>query len=282
MTNVSQAELWNKAVGSAWVRHADAYDRTLEPFGQAVLNALEIQSNARIVDVGCGAGATTLQLAERAAHGSVVGADVSEPMLAEARRRAIDSGTTNATFQLCDVETDPLQPRCYDVAFSRFGVMFFADPEAGFANIAQSLLPGGQLGFVCFQGPPANPFIVVPVIAAVGRLGLAPPDPEAPSPFSLADPTKIEALLSQAGFSGISIEAGPGEVDLGPADENPLPVAARLLEQNPMVAPALAAADPDRRAAAINAAAQAIAGHCSAGRLRLGAGTWIVRAVNLN
>lgn len=278
MPDNAQIKVWNELVGATWATHADHFDATLEPFGEAVLASLGVRPHERVVDIGCGAGATTLRLAAVAAPATVMGVDVSQPMLATAGRRAAAAGIANVEFTEADVGAHPLGSDVFDVAFSRFGVMFFADPVRAFANIRESLAPGGRLGFVCFQMPWDNPFILVPTMAAAPHLEMGPPPPlTEPGPFSLADPQHTESILSAAGFGSIRIEPGPASAVLGAADDLAA-LGRRVLEQNPAAAAALAAADPDARAAAIDASTAALAPHAADGVVRMGAATWIVTA----
>ena len=273
-----QVTLWNAVVGDAWVEHSDHFDHTLQPFGDAVFERLELRTGDRVLDIGCGTGATSLRAGELVAPGRVVGIDVSAPMLAAARRRIAASAVTNVEFLERDVQESSLDAGEFDVALSRFGVMFFPDPVRAFAHINESLIQGGRLGFVCFQAPMRNPFIVVPVMVASSLLGLGgPPDPTAPGPFSFADPDAVTRMLHDAVFVDVSIEPGPTEADLG--DPRDLPVlAARLIEQNPGVASAFAAATDEVRAITIDAVADALRPHVADGRLVMGAATWVVSA----
>jgi SAM-dependent methyltransferase len=270
-----QFEVWNDTVGGAWSANADHYDAMLEPFGDAAIRALAVGPHERVLDVGCGTGATTVRLAGAAA--SVVGVDLSAPMLAIARQRAAAASATNVEFVQSDLEAAP-PDATFDIAFSRFGVMFFGDPVRAFTHVRAVLVDGGRLGFVCFQAPLANPFIVVPVMAAAAHLPVgAPPGPGEPSPFSFADPDRVTSVLAAAGFSSISIEPGPASVTLGPADEIDQ-VARRVLEQNPTVAAGLAMVTPDVQAAAVAATASALSEHIADGNITLAAGTWVVTA----
>ena len=279
MTSVPQFEIWNESVGEAWVAHAEHFDATLAPFGDAVIDRLDLRPGDRVVDVGCGTGATTVRLASLVAPGIVTGVDMSRSMLAAATGRAVAGGVTNARFAEVDVEASAIGTGVYDVAFSRFGVMFFSVPEIAFGHVRASLCDGGRLGFVCFQSPSNNPFIVVPIMAAGAHLELpAPPGPTEPGPFSLADPDRIRSILTPAGFTDIVIEAGPTEATLGAGDDLSA-LARRLLEQNPGVGPALAAASPAARHAAIEASAAALEPHHEDGRITMGASSWIVTAV---
>ena len=185
MSENPQVTVWNEDVGSAWVTYADHFDATLEHFGEAALAALNVHSGERVVDIGCGAGATTLRLAAAAAPAAVLGVDLSKPMLGLARQRATAAGLTNVTFAEHDVEAEPFGSGVVDAAYSRFGVMFFEQPVRAFTHVHESLVPSGRLGFVCFQSPFDNPFILVPTMAAAPILKMSPPtSPTAPSPFA--------------------------------------------------------------------------------------------------
>jgi len=202
-------------------------------------------------------------------------------MLAIARQRAAAASAADVEFVQSDIEAGPLDgtfDRPFDVAFSRFGVMFFGDPVRAFTHLRTALVDGGRLGFVCFQAPPANPFIIVPVMAAAAHLPIgAPPGPGEPSPFSLADPDRITSILTSAGFASVSIEPGPASVTLGRADDIEH-VARRVLDQNPTVAAGLAMVTPDVQAAAVASTVTALSDHLADGNITLAAGSWVVTA----
>lgn len=277
MANDEQSAVWNDVVGDAWVKHVEAFDATLAPFGSALVGCLGLAEGDRVLDVGCGVGSTVLDLAARVAPGEVVGVDISSRMLDEARRRVAAAGLTNVRLIDADVQSADLGNGVFDVAFSRFGVMFFSDPQAAFSNIASSLTAGGRLGFVCFGSPANNPFLTVPILAASGLLGVSPPGPGEPSPFSLADAERIFALLTAAGFADVRIEPGPATAELHGASTIDV-LAERLLEQNPTTGVRMAVVDASTRLAAIHAAAQALEEHRNGDVVRLGAATWLVTA----
>lgn len=278
MAENPQIAAWNGESGRAWVEHVDQFDSMLAPFGLAVIDRLELGTGDRVLDIGCGVGATALAMAASVAPALVVGVDISEPMLAAARTRAAAVGCSNVEFRLHDVQDEPLEATSFDVAFSRFGVMFFPDPERAFGHVRRALVDRGRLGFVCFQGPFDNPMILGPVMAAAAHVEmLPPPGPTEPSPFSLADPERVRSLLQAAGFGDIVIEPGPTSADLGPADDLQS-TARRALEQNPGIAPGLAAALPATRQAAIDAAADVMSRHVVDGRIVMAASTWVVTA----
>lgn len=206
--NLEQVEYWNGVVGERWARNQVSLDRALAPFGRAAIDRLAPAPGERLLDVGCGAGGTLLELAERlGGQGEVLGADISRPLLEHARRRLAAARLTNVHVQEVDAAQVSFE-RPFDAIFSRFGVMFFDDPLAAFTNLRRALLPGGRLGFVCWQRLEENPWSAVP-LAAVRPLIADPPAPAAvgaPGPFAFAEPERCRAVLSGAGFSQVRIE----------------------------------------------------------------------------
>jgi SAM-dependent methyltransferase len=208
MTNAEQREYWNSAESRHWVEHQDIYDRLLERFGARVIEAASPAPGDRVLDIGCGCGATTLAAARATAPATALGVDLSEPMLAIARDRAQRDGLDNVQFQAADAQSHPFDAHAADVAMSRFGVMFFDDPVAAFANIRGALRPDGRLVFACWKDLLENEWLSVPGAAILQHLPLpeaAPPG--APGPFAFADAEHVRRILTAAGFSDISIEA---------------------------------------------------------------------------
>jgi len=278
MVDNPQSDAWNGESGRAWVEHVDHFDHMLAPFGGAVLDWLGLRPGDRVIDIGCGVGTTTLVIAALVAPASAVGVDISATMLGAARARASATGCLNVEFRHHDVQDEPLEAASFDVAFSRFGVMFFPEPERAFANVCRSLVSGGRFGFVCFQRPSDNPMILQPVMAAAAHVHMPPPPgPTEPSPFSLADPDRVRSLLQDAGFADVVIEPGPSSADLGSADDLE-GVARRAIEQNPGIAPGFASASRDDREAAVAAAMEVMSRHIVDGRVVMGAATWVVSA----
>jgi SAM-dependent methyltransferase len=166
----------------------------------------------RVLDVGCGTGTTTIMFAERAA--SARGIDISVPMLGLARRRA-----PQLDFVLADATTHAFEP-AHDLVASRFGVMFFDDPIAAFANLRTALAPGGRLAFVCWRAFGDNPWAATPLAAAEGLIAPAVQDFAAPGPFSLGKRDRIESVLTAAGFHDIAIGARQSTMYLGETVED--------------------------------------------------------------
>lgn len=206
--NAEQAEFWNSAPGQRWVAHQEALDQRLAPLTEALMERAGVRPGEAVIDVGCGAGTTTLQLAAAVgAHGSVLGIDISEPLLAAARRRCLAGGLTNIRLVRADAQTHRFERACHDRVVSRFGVMFFDDPVGAFANLARALRPGGRLAFASWGPLEANPWFVLPLQVAVPRLG--PPEPQpprAPGPLALSEPDYINEILTGAGLVEVQID----------------------------------------------------------------------------
>ncbi|MFF1924250.1 class I SAM-dependent methyltransferase [Streptomyces sp. NPDC058221] len=204
IVNTEQAQAWNGYEGAHWARNQDRWDAVNGGFDQPLLDAAAIGERDRVLDVGCGAGQTARLAARRAAGGRVLGVDLSAPMLERARETAAKEGVGNVMFERADAQVHPFEPGGFDVATSRFGVMFFGDPVAAFANIGRALRPGGRLAFICAADAGDNEWIQA--IAALrknlplGGFGEA----GGPGMFSLADPGRIRAVLSSAGFTDVS------------------------------------------------------------------------------
>ena len=207
--NAAQIDYWNATAGQTWARHQAQLDRQIEPLGLEALRALAARPGERVLDVGCGCGQTTLELAERVgAAGAVTGVDISSPMLAIAQARSVPDGAANPRYLECDAQTADLGQGQYDAVFSRFGVMFFSDPVAAFANLRKALTSAGRLAFVCWRPFSENLWIRAPMEAAQPFLPPSPPmDPTAPGPFAFADPDRVRSILSEAGFSDVTLRA---------------------------------------------------------------------------
>ncbi len=190
----------------------------LAPLGEAAVARLHPDPGEHVLDIGCGTGTTSLELARLVGeNGHVTGVDVSAPMLDEARLRAADAGLANTSFVVADAGAHQFEPRHYDGAFSRMGIMFFAEPVAGFTNLRRALRPGGRLSFVCWRSPSENSWVTEPGQAVAEVLGPpAPMDPDAPGPFSLASADRISSILTGAGL--VDIDITPHDLPLSIGD----------------------------------------------------------------
>jgi SAM-dependent methyltransferase len=197
---MDQRAYWNSDVGTTWAREAALLDRMLAPIGEAALAALQALPGERVLDVGCGAGATSRALAALGAN--VTGVDVSAPLLEAAK--AAGGGPH---YLLADAGADAL-PGPFDALFSRFGVMFFPDPPAAFAHLREAMAPGGRLTFVCWRTMFENDWAREPLAAAAPHLVLPSeiPDPYAPGPFAFGDPQRTKGHLAAAGWRDVTLE----------------------------------------------------------------------------
>ncbi|MBO9523234.1 MAG: methyltransferase domain-containing protein [Nocardioidaceae bacterium] len=216
MANEEMARAWDGDEGEGWARDWQRYDDAVAFHHDALVHALDVGAGERVLDVGCGNGQLTRQLATRSGDGEVRGIDLSQAMLERARGLAALDGVTNAVFEQADAQTHPFPAERYDVLTSRFGVMFFSDPIAAFANLRAAAHPGGRLGMVVWRGPDANEWLRRVVGAlAVGR-DLAGPPLGAPGPFGLAERERVVAVLDGAGFTEISVDPLDGPYWAGP------------------------------------------------------------------
>ena len=208
--NAEQLRAWDGDEGAYWATHAEYFDRSALPFHHRLLAAAAIHEHDRVLDIGCGTGQTTLRAARSAAAGSVLGIDLSSPMLAYARQRAADGHLENVSFLQADAQIHPFDPDAFDVAISNTGATFFGDLRAGFSNIARALRPGGRLALLTWQPLPDNEWVGELTGALAAGRALPSPPPDAPHPFALADPDRVRSILTAAGFA---------EIDLEPAHE---------------------------------------------------------------
>lgn len=268
--NAQQAIYWNEGAGPTWAELQAPLDRQLQPLGRRAMAELDLGPGKRVLDVGCGAGETTLALSSTGVE--ALGVDISHTLLDVARRRS--AGLSGVAFLEADAQTFAFEPASFDAVFSRFGVMFFADPAAAFANIRKAMKPGAKLSFVCWRTPAENPIMSLPMQAALAHVDAppAPPEPGAPGPFAFADPARVNAILADAGFSGVSLT--PHDEPIGPGDlETTLGLALRV---GPLGA--LLRENPEKRDAVIAAVRAALAPHDGPDGVKLGSATWVVTA----
>jgi SAM-dependent methyltransferase len=206
---------WAGARGEKWRGQADGMEATLAPIDEPLISALAIDRPCRIADIGCGGGATTLEIRRRAPSGSVVhGYDIS-PALIELARSRIPSADDTIAFDIANVATAAPPSRPYDRLLSRFGIMFYDDPPAAFANLARWLAPGGRFAFAAWDRPGNNPWFSMVREVVADIIDLPPLDLEAPGPFRYGVPDTLLGLLDRAGFSGLQVRDWHGELAVG-------------------------------------------------------------------
>ena len=204
--NAREREYWNSVVTRPWSEMHDPIDRLFADLTDEALEFAAPQSGEHVIDIGCGSGTTVIELAKRVGRqGRVLGVDISQQSVEKARQRIREADLPQAEVELADVSTFDF-PNSFDLAFSRFGVMFFVDPTATFARLRQSMNNDGRLALAVFRTPKENPWGTGPV-AAVKRLlpPIAQPGPEDPGQFSWADPARVRRILEGAGFRDISL-----------------------------------------------------------------------------
>jgi ubiquinone/menaquinone biosynthesis C-methylase UbiE len=272
-TEDEQAARWNGSAGRAWTDVQAVLDRMFEPFEQHLVDAAAGAAPRTVLDVGCGTGAVTLAIARRLGAGArCEGLDISVPMLERARLRA-EAEASTARFVLADAEAHAFEPGAFELVVSRFGVMFFRDSVAAFANLRAATAPGGQLRFVAWRSPAENPFMTTAERAAAKFLpNLAPRKADAPGQFAFADAERVRRILSDSGWVDIDIQP----LDLACA----LP-AADLMQYYTRLGPlgeVLHGADVSTRARVTDAVQAAFQSYVNGNEVRYGAACWSVGA----
>lgn len=277
--NAEQIADWNGAMGQQWARLQRDLDTMVMPFGDAALKAAAPQPGERVIDIGCGCGDTSITLAGRVGStGSVLGVDVSQPMLEVARARAAQLACPQLTFREADAAHADLPPG-NDLLYSRFGVMFFDQPVAAFAHMRKALRPGGRCVFVCWRTPRDNPWAMTPLMAARKAMNVTPPpaDPLAPGPFAFADETRLRGILADAGFQGVEMERCDVAVSLGATPRAAAEGAVRIGPTSRFAKEM----GPDRLPAILEAIERVLAPLADPdGHIAVNGSTWVVSASN--
>jgi SAM-dependent methyltransferase len=277
MANEAQIRYWNEDGGPTWVAHEARQDIMLEPFDKVLLAAAAPQPGEHALDVGCGFGTTTLELARAVGErGRVMALDVSESMMARVRSRAAAEEITNVITRIGDAQTEVLPGGHFDLAVSRYGVMFFDDPVAAFGNIRESLRPAGRLVFVCWQPLPVNEFMAAPLAAMRAVIGPVSAPAGVPGPFAFSDPELVRQILGDAGYQSVVVTGVERPIVMG-GGESIDAVVTHGTESGP-ARRALAEATPEERARARDLVRAMIAARPAADRLTFMGASWLVTA----
>jgi SAM-dependent methyltransferase len=278
--NREQIEFWNGESGQRWAERDNVMAAMLAPVTEALLQHAEIDGCQRALDIGCGGGSGTEQLARHLGPSArILGVDISEPMLAVARARMdADPVLAHAVdFIHADATLYPFEPGSYDLLFSRFGVMFFEEPIRAFSNMASALAPSAHVAFTCWQPPSENPWVTLPLKAALAHVPPPEkPDPRAPGPFAFADPDWVREILSGAGLADIELTPATFEMAHGAGGSVEQSVR-EMLTLGP-VARLLAEVDEDTREKIYADATVLLGEHFSEGKIRLPGAIWMVTA----
>ena len=271
-----QRARWNGADGEYWTTQQERLDRTLAPVLDALLAFAEPVTGSTVIDVGCGCGATTIEFARAAGPaGRVVGVDLSKPMLAMAEERL--RGFPNTAFLSGDAATVPLLGTDAELMVSRFGVMFFGDPVAAFANLRTGLAAGGRLRFACWRAVSENPWLQAPLHAVYEHAPRLPkPAAEEPGPFAFADTERVTRILTAAGFTTPSFT--PLDIEMDLAAGGTLQDAVRQASEMGPAKRALEGQPDEIRAAAVEEIRKALTPFATPTGVRLAGGVWLVAA----
>jgi len=273
-----QTEFWNEAGGKMWVDNIERTHALLKPLGDVVQDRAAVCEGDSVLDIGCGGGLNSVELAVRVGPaGHVLGVDVSVPILDYARAQP---GTPpNLEFLRADAATEDLGSARFDLLFSRFGVMFFENPKAAFTRLHGTLKPGGRLAFLCWQAPDLNTWLSVPM-AAIFEVLPPPepkPDPRAPGPFAFAEEAWVREILDDAGYVDIAIESLELDMPMGAVDD----AVSYMMRFGPAVE-LLAQADENQRNEVERRVREAFVPFTREGLVTGPTATWIVTASRAN
>lgn len=273
---IDQQAFWNGTAGHQWTTFQDTLDVTFAPVLRTLLNHAAVRPGEHVVDVGCGCGASTLELAALVgASGSATGIDISNEMVERARSRA--TGQPSASFLVADAASHVFPRASFDLLVSRFGVMFFPDPIGAFRNLATAMKSGSRLVFVCWRTPRENPFFIAALQEAVKFVPRLPETPpEEPGPFAFASPDRVRRILGDAGFSGIAVD--PFDCDLDLAGGRGLDHAKAMALSIGPASRALEGHPAETVAAVSDAITARLKGHVRGDAVLLAGAMWIVTA----
>jgi ubiquinone/menaquinone biosynthesis C-methylase UbiE len=275
--NADQIAYWNGPGGQRWAERQASQDILLAPVAELLIERAKPAPGERVLDVGCGSGATTIAFAQKVGRsGHVFGIDVSGPMLERARQSTPKDAPVD--YALADATVYPFDPENFDLLVSRFGVMFFAEPVRSFTNLRRALRPTGRLAFACWREPRENPWMMTPLQAVYQHVPKLPQmAPEDPGPFAFASEERVRRILGEAGFKDIALEACPLALDLAigrgleAAVQSALEIgpSSRALEGHPA----------EVRAAAANSVREILTPFVSGQSVRLPGSIWMVSAL---
>jgi SAM-dependent methyltransferase len=217
IANAAQITYWNEIAPATWTVFQTRLDALFEPLTKIAIGAAAPAAGETAIDIGCGCGATVLDLARLVGPtGQVLGLDVSEPMAGKARERIAAEALTQAEIVVSDAATYEFEPAAADLLFSRFGVMFFDDPTDAFAHMRAAMRPKGRALFACWRTLADNPWFGMPLLSARHLLPPQPPvDPNAPGPFAFADPDRVRRILTDAGWHDVDLRRQDTPMQLG-------------------------------------------------------------------
>lgn len=278
LINADQLAFWNGRGGLTWVARQAHTDAVLAAVSQALLDRAAPRAGERVLDVGCGCGASTIDFARAVGPaGRVEALDISGPMLAEGQRRAAAAGVGNIEWRQADAATSALDG--YDLLTSNFGLMFFGDPVAAFAHLRRAANRGARMAFVCWRGLDENPWMETPMQAVAPHLPPKPKAaPHAPGMFAFADPDRLRQVLTQAGWAEPDIERLDLSLDI--AAGKGLDEAVLQSTQIGAVNSWLRDQPPEVVSRAVASVREALTAHAKGGSVRLPGSVWLVSSAS--
>jgi ubiquinone/menaquinone biosynthesis C-methylase UbiE len=274
----SEEEMWAGPSGERWLANAVRFEGMLKPIGEAVIAAAGVKPGERVIDVGCGAGWMSLEMARRVGDaGSVTGLDISGALVAEGERRAREAGLRNVRFVKADAARSGLPAGAADCLASRFGVMFFSDPYGAFAHLRSLLKPGGRLTVAVWAPMKENPWMLEVRNAVAAHFELPQVPPRTPGPFAFEEQAYFEDVLARAGFGGVGMQPWEGQLSVG-GDAAGAPAAADFMLQAMSLAQRALDAPEVIRARVRDDLVARLKGYEVDGSVRMPAKAWIVTA----
>ena len=274
VANREMAAAWDGEEGEDWARDWERYDRAVRGHHRLLLDNAAIGRSDHVLDVGCGTGEAARDAARAAPVGSVLGVDLSSRMLERARELARADGLANVRFEQADAQVHPFEAAAYDVALSRFGVMFFSDRVAAFTNIATAIRPGGRLVVVVWRGLDANEWLQSLLEALSSGRELPVPPPGSPGPFGLADADATRTALTAAGFDAVDIDAFDHPVWMGADSDD----AFEFVGRSGVVRGMTGGLGETERKRALEAVRAVMVAHDTGDGVTFGSGVWLVSA----
>jgi len=274
IANIEQAGAWDGEEGEHWSTHAARYDAAVTSYDRALFEAAAIGEHEAVLDIGCGCGISTRQAARLAASATVLGVDLSGPMIDQARRHSRDEGLVNTEFLQADAQVHPFAPQSFDIAISRFGAMFFSDPVAAFTNVADALRPGGRLVLLAWQDLANNDWLVALRTALAAGRSLPAPPPGAPGPFGLAQEAGVRRILADAGFASVELDAVRKPIYLGTDADD----AFGFVREMGLTKGLLAGLDQSATAQALRALRETLSANAGDDGVLIGSAAWLITA----
>jgi ubiquinone/menaquinone biosynthesis C-methylase UbiE len=268
--------VWSELWPELWRRHGDRIEAMDDPPGAAMLHAAALRTGEKVLDVGCGAGSSTVEAGRLVGPtGAVVGVDISAPMIELTEARARAASLHNVTLVVADAQTHDFGQGAFDVVISRFGVMFFADTVAAFANLARSLRPGGRLSIVVPRAPQDDPWISTILTAVAPHVGEDDVDEiEKYGSFGLGEGERMDRVLAEAGFRDVDRRAVTLPIRVGTDADD---VVDYLLDE-PEIEAVLERTTGAQRSEALAALRIAIAPHAGPDGVVMETSVWVVTA----